>query len=428
MSSGRVARGHLVDAHVPHVHSKMENEFEVNAVSPIPLLRSFLGVPQYATYSLLNEVNSPFVCGVEVADLFFKDFGMTPLSNLHNLSRRVPSVICGRGTSAVDSCVSMTSNTLTFNAMGGRKSVTVKDFTHRIGLENPKMVVVPADEVPLNSSWSRMSKAHQKSVTWLTQTIQGLSHSNSTSTTTASTTTQQPLIFGVALPSRPLRPPSRSQDNEDSTETATVATPSNGTTATGGEGGFEIKEEVIDSIVASVKLLLGQDTVNGIAIGGLGMGESIESLTAVLVAVRAAVDADTRRLPVLVQGMHTIEQVTTCLRYRVDIIGTAVADIMTANREALNTNVLPEGQVNGDGKAEEVAEVIIHKKRKAEVLSESESPSSSAEARNAAESKTSDAGHQAIKITNPEYERDMTPLVRYTMRKNATFIVIYLSI
>jgi hypothetical protein len=100
----------------------MRSEIGVLGVSdyPVPLIRSFLGVPLYSTQTLLSEIDSKVICTVDAAELFSgRDFANLPLQHLHTVNGgavhdskneistpKLPVLLSLRGGSKENTCVS----------------------------------------------------------------------------------------------------------------------------------------------------------------------------------------------------------------------------------------------------------------------------------------------------------------------------------
>ena len=69
-----------------------------------------------------------------------------------------------------------------------------------------------------------------------------------------------------------------------------------------------------------------QDGANGIAIGGSGMGESIDALNTVVNEVRFSIGGD---IPILVQGIDTVDDIISVVQNGADIVSTNLPQIMT---------------------------------------------------------------------------------------------------
>jgi hypothetical protein len=443
----------------PGAETAVAMAVEAAVASPVPLVRSVLGVPQYGSETLLNELlmgasdsgthgSVHCVSLVEAADLFGKDFGTEiALNQLHRKQSRVPMCVSTRGGGVVDSCVFVTANTITINAVGGRRTLTAKEYCARVlGVDRPQYLIVPADEVPLSSSWSRISKAHQKSAAWLTAVTDYLqthavNHSsnntnNNCSSAVPTSTATRPRVFAVALPSRPTRQPKRGADQVD------------------GADKFADDEDhidiVIESLVESAKLLARNSVVDGIVIGGLGMGESIATLRKALTSVRRAVDESSvdntngsshQRAPsVLVQGMHSLEQVPNfdllcscvtllylcqlmqvieCLCCGADMVATNLPELCTTSRIAMVTRLT--AHINSSTTVGHDDATRLCKKRKADALEVQ--PESQVPGREASESNHNNETRdhkvatiinnlcEVIRIDDKSNERITTPLV-----------------
>ena len=78
---------------------------------------------------------------------------------------------------------------IAFESSGGRRKTSLAEVIERFGTELPQCVIVPAVEVPFESSHRKCIKAQEKTLAWFKQCH-----------TASSSWEQEVSLFGVAIP------------------------------------------------------------------------------------------------------------------------------------------------------------------------------------------------------------------------------------
>ena len=201
-------------------------------------------------------------------------------------------------------------NGIFVDTAGGRKVLTVTDYSKRIKADKFPAVIALSDEVPLFAGLKRCGKARSKSLLWLEQL------KNTT------VNLEQTYLFGVTC--------AFSDDQHLSVASSTSV---------------ELDSGIMTN--ASKLLSLGCD---GLVVGGAGMGESLHQLEVAIRSVKAAASATTtersadssssssgssRRVLIMVQEMNTIKEILSAVESGGDLIGTNLPQVLSSSGLAL---------------------------------------------------------------------------------------------
>lgn len=121
----------------------------LNSIStPAPVLRTFLGNPLYTTPDAIDEipVDDPYFGQLDIADLVYKDFKGTPLSDLCKPFKQVQQILSGRqsGKKFDSNC---DAGGMSLDTHCGRKVLSVQQFIERVSVDKPNVLIPLADEV-----------------------------------------------------------------------------------------------------------------------------------------------------------------------------------------------------------------------------------------------------------------------------------------
>ena len=297
--------------------------------TPLPVFKTYIGNLLYSTLDLNDEIiaTAPAVLGqVDIQDIFGRDFADISIGDIQvqrdateevTLNSDLPpkhlrmNVLSSRQKSELGS----NPNGIFVDTAGGRKVLTVTDYSKRIKADKFPAVIALSDEIPLFAGLKRCGKARSKSLLWLEQL------KNTT------VILEQTYLFGVTC--------AFSDDQHLSVASST-------------------SEELDSGIMtnASKLLSLGCD---GLVVGGAGMGESLHQLEVAIRSVKAAASATTtersadtnsssggsssRRVLIMVQEMNTIKEILSAVESGGDLIGTNLPQVLSSSGLALTWNL-----------------------------------------------------------------------------------------
>ena len=294
--------------------------------TPLPVFRTYIGNLLYSTLDLTDEIiaTAPAVLGqIDIQDIFGRDFADIPIGDIQVQRNATKAMIGKIEASEMSSRMNILSsrqkselgsnpNGIFVDTAGGRKVLTVADYSRRIKADNFPAVIALSDEIALFSGLKRSGKARSKSLLWLEQL------KNTT------VNWEQTYLFGVTC--------AFSDDQHIS-----VASSSN----------VELDSGIMND--ASRLLSLGCD---GLVVGGAGMGESLYQLEVAVRSAKAAASATTleriadsssnssrRKVLVMVQEMNTIKEIMSAVESGGDIIGTNLPQVLSSSGLALTWNL-----------------------------------------------------------------------------------------
>ena len=280
--------------------------------TPCPLIRLTHGSPLYSTKDLVLEFPLNFLGQLEMADILTlnktTDSKQVTADLLHRPSNQ-RNVISARHMEV--GVTSTTSRGMSINLLSGRQILSHEEYIQILINEQPKsiidyegsgsskgngsdgvyVIISMGDEVPFNSSQKRYSKAIERTDQWFKE-LRSCDKINWHNT----------FLFGIV------------QGSVDDLSNV----------------GHIARERI-------------QDGANGIAIGGSGMGESIDTLNRVIQEIRASVGND---IPILVQGINTVEDIISAAQNGADVVSTNLPHILTT--AGLAMCILGHGEVQMD--------------------------------------------------------------------------------
>ena len=292
--------------------------------TPLPVFKTYIGNLLYSTLDLADELisSAPAVLGqVDIQDIFGRDFADISIDDIQ-VQRNISKVAIGDTemlpksmrmnllSSRQKSELGSNPNGIFVDTAGGRKVLTVTDYSKRIKADEFPAVIALSDEIPLFAGLKRCGKARSKSLLWLEQL--------------KNTTVNWELtyLFGVTC--------AFSDDQHLS-----VASPNSA----------EIDSGIMSN--ASKLLSLGCD---GLVVGGAGMGESLHQLEVAVRSVKAAASATAlqriednssscRKVLVMVQEMNSIKEIMSAVESGGDLIGTNLPQVLSSSGLALTWNL-----------------------------------------------------------------------------------------
>lgn len=293
--------------------------------TPLPVFRTYIGNLLYSTLDLADEMisSAPAVLGqVDIQDIFSRDFADISIGDIQ-VKRNTAKMAIGETevspkslrinllSSRQKSELGSNPNGIFVDTAGGRKVLTVTDYSKRIKADEFPAVIALSDEIPLFAGLKRCGKSRSKSLLWLEQL--------------KNTTVNWELtyLFGVTC--------AFSDDQHISVASSNSA---------------ELDAGIMGN--ASKLLSLG---CNGLVVGGAGMGESLHQLEVAVRSVKAAASAielqrveensnsSSRKILVMVQEMNSIEEILSAVESGGDLIGTNLPQVLSSSGLALTWNL-----------------------------------------------------------------------------------------
>ena len=308
--------------------------------TPLPVFRTYIGNLLYSTLDLADEMisSAPAVLGqVDIQDIFSRDFADISIGDIQ-VKRNTAKMAIGETEVSLKSLrmnllssrqkseLGSNPNGIFVDTAGGRKVLTVTDYSKRIKADEFPAVIALSDEIPLFAGLKRCGKARSKSMLWLEQL--------------KNTTVDWELtyLFGVTC--------AFSDDQHLSVASSNSA---------------ELDSGIMNN--ASKLLSLGCD---GLVVGGAGMGESLHQLEVAVRSVKAAASAtalqrmeenssssssSSRKVLVMVQEMNSIKEILSAVESGGDLIGTNLPQILSSSGLALtwNLKVKSSSAIGGSG-------------------------------------------------------------------------------
>ena len=242
------------------VNSEISSSFG----TPAPVFKTYIGNLLYSTLDLTDELaaTTSIILGqVDIENIFGRDFADTSIGDIQH--KRNLGSVCSRGndsskglrcnilSSRQKSNVGSNPSGLSVDTAGGRKVVTVAEYSRRISSDAFKAVIALADEIPLFTGLKASSKASARSLMWLKQLR-------------ASTIVdwKETYLFGVTG--------AFTYDQHNSPQSASLST------------------DIDQRIMTDTKNLL-QQGCDGLVVGGAGMGETLHQLGVAVRSVKKAV-------------------------------------------------------------------------------------------------------------------------------------------
>ena len=304
--------------------------------TPLPVFKTYIGNLLYSTLDLADELisSAPAVLGqVDIQDIFGRDFADISIDDIQ-VQRNISKVAIGDTemlpksmrmnllSSRQKSELGSNPNGIFVDTAGGRKVLTVTDYSKRIKADEFPAAIALSDEIPLFAGLKRCGKARSKSLLWLEQLKN------------TSVNWELTYIFGVTC--------AFSDDQHLSVASSNSA---------------EIDSGIMNN--ASKLLSLGCD---GLVVGGAGMGESLHQLEVAVRSVKAAASAtalqrieenssSSRKVLVMVQEMNSIKEILSAVESGGDLIGTNLPQVLSSSGLALtwNLKVKPSSTVGDIG-------------------------------------------------------------------------------
>mmetsp|Transcript_139 Transcript_139/g.166 ORF Transcript_139/g.166 Transcript_139/m.166 type:complete len:517 (-) Transcript_139:194-1744(-) len=300
--------------------------------TPVPVFKTYIGNLLYSTPDLADEITSiaPVVLGqIDIQDVISRDFSNLSIGKIQfqeheNLSGRQKCTRISKGLrlnilSPRQKCeLGSNPKGLFVDTSGGRKVVTVANYTQRIINDTHTAVIALADQIPLFAGAKRSLKASARSLSWL-QDLRKCEDIDWNRT----------FLFGVT---------GSFAHNQYSSD------PVSSILAT---------DTTIDAHMVANAVELLQQGCNGLVVGGAGMGESLYQLGIALRSVRHAADSapcsaisnaeittvESRKVLVMVQEMNTIREILLAAESGIDFIGTNLPEILSSSGLALTWNL-----------------------------------------------------------------------------------------
>jgi queuine/archaeosine tRNA-ribosyltransferase len=290
--------------------------------TPLPVFKTYIGNLLYSTLDLDDEIiaTAPAVLGqVDIQDIFGRDFADISIGDIQVQRDATDEVAVSSDVSTKHLRMNVLSsrqkselgsnpNGIFVDTAGGRKVLTVTDYSKRIKADKFPAVIALSDEIPLFAGLKRCGKARSKSLLWLEQL------KNTT------INLEQTYLFGVTC--------AFSDDQHLSVASSTSV---------------ELDSGIMTN--ASKLLSLGCD---GLVVGGAGMGESLHQLEVAIRSVKVAASAATtersadssssgssRRVLIMVQEMNTIKEILSAVESGGDLIGTNLPQVLSSSGLAL---------------------------------------------------------------------------------------------
>jgi hypothetical protein len=186
-----------------------------------------------------------------------------PLSQLHQNKTYSPRLLSLRSIGGVP-CTAADGGVY-LDTNNGRLLITLEDYIERIKLEYPPFVLAMADEIPFTSGKKRVTTAVRRSQSWLTRLQEsGVDWTKSR-------------LIGVVV------------------------------------GKSEIT--FLEGIESQTSFLLSRG-IEGILIGGIGQGETLEERTIVVESIKKVIGD--RICPLFIQGVQTLQEVSCLLIFNIN--------------------------------------------------------------------------------------------------------------
>lgn len=322
--------------------------------TPVPIFKTYIGNLLYSTPDLADEYTAiaPVVLGqIDIQDVISRDFSNLSIGKIKFQEHKSPSQSqkCTRSSKGLrlnilsprQKCeLGSNPKGLFVDTSGGRKVVTVANYTQRIIDDTHTAVIALADQIPLFAGVKRSLKASARSLSWL----QELRKSKEIDW-------NKTFLFGVT----------GSFAHNQYSLTPVSSIPTANTT-------------IDDHMVANAIELL-QQGCNGLVVGGAGMGESLYQLGIALRSVKHAADSilctavsnavittatpssdegiliknhedktkimveenknERRKILVMVQEMNSIKEILLAAENGIDFIGTNLPEIFSSSGLAL---------------------------------------------------------------------------------------------
>ena len=192
--------------------------------TPAVVMASYMGHALYTTPDVLHAdmipsditaKRSSYLTQLEIGDMMHKDFKDTPLSKLFIQQKDQVNILSSRSMCAKDSLVTCDATGIFITTNGGRKHVSIDEYSKRARLDNPSAIIAMADEFNVTTAGTkRLSRAVMRTFNWLetlmtssssplaplpTMTMTNLS-TNPTATLPATPSIPPiPFVFGVAI-------------------------------------------------------------------------------------------------------------------------------------------------------------------------------------------------------------------------------------
>eukprot|EP01032_Pedospumella_encystans_P026421 gene26421-29852_t len=329
-------------------------KFLGSIATPALITRTLIGNPLYTTPDAINEIKDDFLGQLDIADLVYKDFEDIPLTKLYTQFNNVKFILSGRqagGRKIESNCDSGGMNIDTHN---GRKQLNVEKYLHRIAIDQPKVIVALADEVNVNISKKRLTKAIERSTTWFQSLVTA-----STSAGVALSGPEAIFLFGVA----------------------------------------QYDKSYTVQLPIWIKHMLSQGA-KGIVIGNAHLGESKEERAESITAIKALVPAE---VPTLIQGADTLAEILQSLSLGVDLISTNYPECLAKAGRALALRLPGDPVVAEDASDNNAADSRKHARTASEGEPSTKRPRidySNPHALPAAPSDLSDTGNSAKQSDN----------------------------
>lgn len=289
-----------------------------NVETPVPVFKTYIGNLLYSTLDFTQELGAtaPAIFGqIDIQNIFSRDFEGIPIGRiqLQQIEDCQGSVRVNILSSRQKGQLGSNPTGLSVDTSGGRKVLTVAEYSKRICADGFSVVIALADEIPLFSGHKSSSKATARSLLWLKQ----LKENNSLNW-------EDIYLFGVT----------GALSHEHHSFTASAAS-----------------TEIDTKIQANATELLNLGC-NGLVVGGAGMGESLHQLEVAIRTVKHAATsskaAETaniagekdvvncqRRVMVMVQEMDSIREILLAAGSGGDFIGTNLPHILSTAGLAL---------------------------------------------------------------------------------------------
>ena len=308
----------------------MSSENFLRVETPAPIFKTYIGNLLYSTLDLTSELKAiaPVILGqVDIENIFARDFADLSIGEIQN--RHAPGsadVQVGEMSPFIQilsprqkSNLGSNPSGLSIDTAGGRKIVTVDQYSKRVSIDAFEAFIALADEIPLFSGNKASTKASTRSHLWLKQ-LKASTHLN----------LSEKYLFGVTC--------AFTYDQH-----TTAPSPSNSI----------VGEESDPRLIADAKELLTEGC-DGLVVGGAGMGETLHQLSVAVRSVKQAVEEVSttnstilsvpdskvnKKILIMVQEMDTVREILLAVQSGGDLIGTNFPQLLSTSGLALTWNL-----------------------------------------------------------------------------------------
>jgi queuine/archaeosine tRNA-ribosyltransferase len=233
-----------------------------------PILPTYMGHLLYTPADIHNHDEHVFGT-FDIADVMGKDFGDRSIPEVMKVPQNIDKVFTFR--SIFGPVVNCDSTGLSVLSRAGRKKITIDSYLQRALIDKPQILVALADETGPNAGHNRRRKAFERTWQWLTHTKQFLNeHSNELAGCK---------LFGVVI--------------NDSSNPVQLQ---------------KMTSSTIDT------------EVQGLVLGGWYQGENEKMRQQMVADVRSIMSEKKVSLPLMIQGIDTLDQIKECLAMGIDMI------------------------------------------------------------------------------------------------------------